>query len=405
MGKHVERKRLIIATVCCIVVCVIAVVIMSYTQYMSYTKEYNLKINAICNEIKKQYPNVSSDELMSIVNSDSESQENFFRKYGIDLYKDSVILNNNTYYRRYLIINIATVVTIALCIFAYLYSVNRKREQVISSISQYIVDINKGNYQFDMETSAEGEFSILESEVYKTTIMLKEAADNSRLDKERLKDSLSDISHQLKTPLTSLIINLENLESADINEQSRERLIGNAKRDTNRISQMVQQLLTLSKLDANVIEFKKEKGVLSYIVHEAMDNVEALADLMEIAVVEDNTKDSNANITCDIYWEIQAITNILKNAIEHAKSTVTISYLNCELYKEIIIQNDGEPISEIDRKNIFERFYSGEKTTKDSVGIGLSLANAVVKNDGGYIVVESDEEKTDGGVKFIVRYV
>lgn len=276
---------------------------------------------------------------------------------------------------------------------------------MISSISQYIVDINKGNYQFDMETSAEGEFSILESEVYKTTIMLKEAADNSRLDKERLKDSLSDISHQLKTPLTSLIINLENLESVDINEQSRERLIGNAKRDTNRISQMVQQLLTLSKLDANVIEFKKEKGVLSYIVHEAMDNVEALADLMEIAVVEDNTKDSNANITCDIYWEIQAITNILKNAIEHAKSTVTISYLNCELYKEIIIQNDGEPISEIDRKNIFERFYSGEKTTKDSVGIGLSLANAVVKNDGGYIVVESDEEKTDGGVKFIVRYV
>ena len=405
MGKHVERKRLIIATTCCIVVCVIAVVAMSYTQYMSYTKEYNLKINAICNEIKRQYPNVSSDELMSIVNSDSESQENFFRKYGIDLYKDSVILKNNTYYRRYLIINIATVVTIALCIFAYLYSVNRKREQVISSISQYIVDINKGNYQFDMETSAEGEFSILESEVYKTTIMLKEAADNSRLDKERLKDSLSDISHQLKTPLTSLIINLENLERPDINEESRQRLIGNAKRDTNRISQMVQQLLTLSELDANVIEFKKEKGVLIDIVHEAMDNVEALADLMEINLVEENTKDSNANITCDIYWEIQAITNILKNAIEHAKSTVTISYLNCELYKEIIIQNDGEAISEIDRKNIFERFYSGEKSAKDSVGIGLSLANAVVKNDGGYIVVESDEEKTDGGVKFIVRYV
>ena len=197
------------------------------------------------------------------------------------------------------------------------------------------------------------------------------------------------------------MINLENLEDhPEIEPEARNRLIGNAKRDTNRISRMVQQLLTLSKLDANVIEFKKEKVSLAKIVEEAMENVAALSELRAIPVLEEAGEESNTYITCDSYWEKQAITNILKNAIEHAGAQVIVRYRNCELYKEIVIENDGAPISETDRKNLFHRFYSGENSAKDSIGIGLSIANAIVKNDGGYIVVESDTT-----TRFILRYL
>lgn len=406
MGNHVERKRLFIAGICFLAIVVAVVSAVSFLEYKTYNRKYNEKINALCLELEQKYPDISGSDIMELLNSDETSEENYFRKYGINLEDNSVIKQNEKIFRNYLILNITLSVVGLSLIFGYMFVKNKKRERELSQIAQYLKNINRGDYSFDMEGSSEGELSALESEVYKSTIMLKEAADNSQLDKQRLKDSLSDISHQLKTPITSLVINLENLEdNPDIDIEARNRLIGNAKRDTNRISQMVQQLLTLSKLDANVIEFKKEKTSLSDIVREAMENVAALSDLLEISVVEERCEDADSNIVCDAYWEKQAITNILKNAVEHAKRKVVVRYMNCELYKEIVIENDGNPISDKDRKNIFKRFYSGESSSRDSVGIGLSLANAVVKNDGGYIVVESDENLPQSGVKFIVRYV
>ena len=338
---------------------------------------------------------------MRILDSDGAADHNFFLKYGIDLNRDSVILQNERDFRKHLAVNVFLFLLGAMVLLSAILLKNRKRQKQLIQISRYLKNINQGDYSFHMEGSSEGELSILESEIYKTTIMLKEAADQSRMDKERLKDSLSDISHQLKTPITSLMINLENLEDhPEIEPEARNRLIGNAKRDTNRISRMVQQLLTLSKLDANVIVFRKEKVSLSKIAEEAMENVAALSELRDISVLEEAGEEANTYITCDSYWEKQAITNILKNAIEHAVSQVIVRYRNCELYKEIVIENDGAPISEADRKNLFKRFYSGENSAKDSIGIGLSIANAIVKNDGGYIVVESDET-----TRFIIRYL
>lgn len=421
MIRDNSRKSNIITCVIFMIIAVLAVVLISSYEYHFYIKNYNEKLNTICNTIVEKYPEVKDDDLMEILNSnnadsnvdsnvntdsynDTNIDESFFEKYGIDIEKDSIIYSNESFYRKCLLVNSLAVILAGIIIMIFLYWRASNRRTELNRIADYLKNINQGNYKFDMNNSTEGDMSSLESEVFKTTIMLKEAADNSRLDKERLKDSLSDISHQLKTPLTSLLINLENLQdNPELDLASRNKLLANAKRDTNRISQMVKQLLTLSKLDANVIEFKKEKVRLADLVSESIQNVEALADLMGIKLMESSeqasTTDSQVLINCDKYWQQQAITNILKNAVEHAKSQVTIRYNNCELYREIIIENDGEPISEIDRKNIFKRFYSGENTSKDSIGIGLSLANAVVKNDGGYIVVESDET-----TRFRLRY-
>lgn len=401
MENAKESKKIIIISVVCIILTSFIVASLSYAQYISYTRQYNNALNALCNELENEYPNISEEKIMDILESDSLDQKSIFDKYGIDLNNTSVLRQNEYSFKKYVVIDIAVVVVFGLLLSTFIYLSHRKNQKELYKIATYLKNINDGDYNFDMEDMMEGNISILEAEVYKTTIMLKESADNSLLDKMKLKEALSDISHQLKTPLTSLSINLENLqELKDLNENDRQSLIMKAKRDTDRISQMVKQLLTLSKFDANVIEFKKEDFRLCDIVYEAIDNVEALADLRCINIINNLSEDSNAIIQCDSYWEKQAITNILKNGVEHAKSQVIINYANYELYKEIVIENDGDAINENDIRNIFERFYSGEHATKDSVGIGLSLANAIVKNDSGYINVESDKT-----TRFIIRYM
>lgn len=375
----------------------------SYIQYRGYLHNYNERINALCTTILERYPEVSEQELMDIMNEDEPAKDNLFQKYGIDLDKDAIILENQSTLRNNIIIaGILSVVWGSLVALAFLIY-RRRNQKDIRTVTGYLEDINKGDYSFDMDNLEERDISILESEVYKTTIMLKEAAEQSKHDKESLKDSLSDISHQLKTPLTSMIINLDNLrDNPDLDDEHKRVIINHAKRDANKMSQMVQQLLTLSRFDADVVVFSREDTKLSDFVENAIEDVSALADLKGIEIVISNLQDGKAVINCDPYWEAQAVGNILKNGIEHAKGLVRISYMNCELYKEIVIENDGEPISEQDRKNIFERFYQGESSGNDSVGIGLSLSNVIVKQDGGYIVAEADNEKHL--TRFIIRY-
>lgn len=374
---------------------------LSVAEYRSYTRQCNEKIGGILGVVSEKYPEITKEELVEILDGKAEKDADYFAQYYIDLEEKPAILENEKIFRKYLFLTGLVVLMGSSGIFLLFLFQNRSQKQLLRKVSGILQRINRGDYHYQMDENEEGEWSILESEIYKTTIMLREAAEQSRRDKERLKESLSDISHQLKTPLTSLSINLENLEdSPGMEEEKRLLLLGHAKRDVNRMRQMVQQLLTLSKLDANVIEFKKEETTLLSLVKEAMESVSALAELKEIVLSQRNEKEASATVLCDTYWEKQALTNLLKNAIEHAEKNVWITYKDCELYKEITIENDGREVSERDRKNLFKRYYSGENATPDSMGIGLSLADAVIKKDGGYIVAEFEET-----TKMIIRYL
>lgn len=220
------------------------------------------------------------------------------------------------------------------------------------------------------------------------------------------------LSHQLKTPLTSLSINLENLEgNPDMASENRSRIMRRAKRDVDNISHMVQAILKLSRLEADVVEFDEKDTLLSEIVSEAADNVMALCDLRDIRLSIDEGSDKDACIHADAYWQCEAITNIVKNAVEHAESEVKIGFYRYEMYAEITVQNDGEAISDEDKKHIFTRFYSGSGQPADSIGIGLSLAEAIVRHDNGYILVEDckkdvlNEKNECSGTRFVVRYL
>ena len=287
----------------------------------------------------------------------------------------------------------------SLCILYFRY--NYKRKNDIKDIIKCIEQINRRNYELEIDTISEDELSILKNEIYKTAVMLKEAALNSNKDKLNLKKSLEDISHQLKTPLTSILVLLDNLiDEPDMDSSIRNDFIIDIKRNVININFLVQALLKLSKFDANTVHFIKKENDLEMIVKEAIKNVSTLCDLRNINIKLNTLED--AKVVCDAKWQIEAITNIIKNAIEHSKdnSNIVINIDNNRVYSKIEVIDFGDGISKRDTKHIFERFYKGENATSNSIGIGLALAKTIIEEDKGTIAVESNESNT----KFTIKY-
>ena len=174
----------------------------------------------------------------------------------------------------------------------------------------------------------------------------------------------------------------------------------------------MQSLLKLSKFDADTIVFHAKEENLKDIVEEAVKNVLPLSDLQNVEIVvkeagveQETNKDKKIpKVWCDAKWQVEAVTNILKNSVEHSKenSKVIFSYEENKMYSEIVIKDNGMGMDKEDQKHIFERFYKGKNANKDSVGIGLALAKTIVEKDNGYITVDSELGK---GTTFKVRYL
>ncbi len=253
-----------------------------------------------------------------------------------------------------------------------------------------------------IEDNSEDELSILKNELYKITVMLKEVAENSKNDKLKLKDSLSDISHQLKTPITSILIMLDNiLDDKEMPENIRNEFIKDIKREIINIKFLVESILKLSRIDSNTIKFIKKEVTIQEILEEAVKNISMMKEIRNIKInVKGNTKDT---IICDMKWQVEAITNILKNCIEHSKENgeIEIVYEKNNIYEEIKIMDYGTGIDKEDLPHIFERFYKGKNSSSDSIGIGLALSKSIIESNNGYIEVIS--ELGEGSI-FTIKY-
>lgn len=401
MKNKIKLKQYFITTFIVSICLSLLFLVLNIYEYNTYTKNFNNKIGAIINVIKDKYPEITDKEIITILNSDEFEPDDFFIKYGINVGNESILLNNNQSYHIFLALNMSFLLVTIITLLVLYVRYNHKKEKDIKDIIKCIEQINKKNYDLQIETISEDELSILKNEIYKTTIMLKESAENSNKDKINLKKSLEDISHQLKTPLTSILVMLDNIiEDPDMDEGIRNDFIRDIKRNVININFLVQALLKLSKFDANTVRFIKQENDLQNIVKESIKNVSTLCDLRNINI-EMNIKE-NSKIICDSKWQIEAITNILKNAIDHSKedSKVTINIENNNVYSMIEIIDTGDGISKKDISHIFERFYKGENATSDSIGIGLALAKNIVEEDNGNISVKS----TETGTTFTIKY-
>ena len=401
MKNKIELKKYIISTLIVFICLFVLFLFLNIYEYKTYTKNFNNKISAIINVIKKDYPKITDKEIIKILNNDTLKTNDFFNKYGIDVNNKSILIKNDRDYRKFLAINLSFLtITVVILLIIYI-RYNYKKEKDIKDIIKCIEQINKKNYEIQIDSISEDELSILKNEIYKTTIMLKEAAENSSKDKLNLKKSLEDISHQLKTPLTSILVMLDNIiEDSNMEEKIRNDFIVDIKRNVLNINFLVQSLLKLSKFDANAIHFVKQENDLKTIVEESIKNVSTLCDLRNINI-KLNIKE-NSKIICDDKWQIEALTNIIKNAIEHSKnnSNIIINIKNNNVYSMIEVIDFGEGIAKKDIKHIFERFYRCKNTKTDSIGIGLALAKTIIEEDKGTISVESNKLET----KFIIKY-
>lgn len=366
-----------------------------------YDYNFNVLLDNLLFKIKEEYPDMDITELVTILNDDKLEDNNLLKKYGIDIKKESIsVINNNTINKMYISNGIIiTIYILVLIIFLLIY--NKLINQRINKITKYVEEINRKNYKLDILSNKENSLSLLQNEIYKTMVMLKESADNSLNDKKQLKESLSDISHQLKTPLTSISIMLDNIiDDTNMDSEIREDFILDIKREINNINFLVQNILKLSQFDANTIKFSSEYISVKDILDESVKKVLALSDLKNVKV---SVKcDKSINIKGDLRWETEALTNIIKNCIEHAipESTVSITATDNRIYSMISIKNQGKTIPKKEITHIFERFYKGQDSSKDSVGIGLALAKTIVEKDGGTITVESKNNETEFRVKY-----
>lgn len=384
---------------------VLAIIVFSgiyYYQYRYYTNNFNSKISTIVTKLIEEYPELSKSEIIELLNSIEINNQELFNTYGIDLNNDSVVMENDKKFAYFSIINILFIIFFATLIVIIFLRYNKSKDKKLNEITKYIEEINNKNYKLYIDDNAEDELSILQNEIYKTTIMLKEVADNSKEDKIKLKDSLSDISHQLKTPLTSITILIDNIiENKDMDEATRTEFAKDIKREITNINFLVQSLLKLSKLDADSVKFMNEDVNISEIINCSIKNVSVLSDLKNIDIEVNG--DKNAKIYCDLKWQVEAITNILKNCVEHSKSNgkVQISYEENQVYSIIKIRDYGVGIYKDDLPHIFERFYKGKNSSNESIGIGLALSKTIIESSNGYIGVESELEK---GTEFIIKY-
>lgn len=401
MKNKIELKKYIISTLIVFICLFVLFLFLNIYEYKTYTKNFNNKISAIINVIKKDYPKITDKEIIEIINNDMLKTNDFFNKYGIDVNNKSILIKNDRDYRKFLAINLSFLtITVVILLIIYI-RYNYKKEKDIKDIIKCIEQINKKNYEIQIDSISEDELSILKNEIYKTTIMLKEAAENSSKDKLNLKKSLEDISHQLKTPLTSILVMLDNIiEDSNMEEKIRNDFIVDIKRNVLNINFLVQSLLKLSKFDANTVHFVEQENDLKTIIEESIKNVSTLCDLRNINI-KLNIKE-NSKIICDDKWQIEALTNIIKNAIEHSKnnSNIIINIENNNVYSMIEVVDFGEGIAKKDIKHIFERFYKCKNTKTDSIGIGLALAKTIIEEDKGTISVESNKLET----KFIIKY-
>lgn len=283
------------------------------------------------------------------------------------------------------------------CIIVY-YTFHRYRE--IQKLSDYLMQMYTGGTLFDIRDNHEGELSILKNDIYKVTQTLVEQSDNLHKDKIFLVQTLTDISHQLKTPLTSMMVLCDVMADEHLTEIKRHSFNNRMRNQLERMQWLVKALLTLSRIDAKAIVFKQERIDVKYLIDACMKSFSILMEVKEINLL--NTCCADVKITGDQHWLIEAISNVLKNAIEHThiKGDITITCEDNPIHTSIIISNDGNKIDEEDRLHIFDRFYKGKNASSDSIGIGLALSKTIIQHQNGTIECKNDDKWTHFIIKF-----
>ena len=245
----------------------------------------------------------------------------------------------------------------------------------------------------------EGELSILANHIQKLTLRLIESAEVVEADKKHLADSLADISHQLRTPLTAMNLTTIMLRNTELSTEKRMELTGELRSLLTRTEWLVETLLKLSKLDAGTVKLASGPVKIKSLLARASKPIEIPMDLRNQKLIINCAEEV---FTGDLIWTAEAIGNILKNCMEHTPEggTITVTAQETALYTQIEVEDSGTGFDIKDIPHLFERFYKGSNASENSYGIGLALARTVITAQNG--TVQAANGST--GAKFVIKF-
>ena len=295
---------------------------------------------------------------------------------------------------------IILIIAMILAAAAFLAS-DRRKNRELDDITGLLLKLQDGQTPPEIR-ALEGRTGILRSEIYKLVTIMSEKAGNASREKKYLADMLSDISHQIKTPVAAITIMTDLLEQDDLPADKRHEFTENIEKQTAKITWMIKNLLVLSQLEASVLKLKKESISLGELIERACHPVRLIADVKNTEIRTEQMKEK-IYIECDVQWTAEALTNIIKNCVEHTqeRGIIKISADQNNLGTNIFVSDNGPGIADEDLPHIFERFYKGKNSSRDSVGIGLAISRQIIVSQNGMLKAEN---LSDGGALFSVRF-
>ena len=290
------------------------IILISFIDYYKYSKVMNDFVGSIITEVSIKYSDVDEEKLIKIINGSNSGKSDILKKYG---FTDSDInylsKMNDSFYKNIVINIIVFSVFGGLCIGIYVIN-KRKRCKEIDNITNYLKRINDGIYDLEIIDNIEGDLSILKNEVYTTTVSLKSLYAKENEERMKIKDNLANISHQLKTPLTSIMIMIDTLLEEHVSKEKQKEYLNDIRIQIENINFLIIAMLKLSRFDANVVVFEKRKIIVKDLLFDVLKNVDILRELKNINIHVSGKND--VAFVGDYKWEIEAITNIIKNGIK-----------------------------------------------------------------------------------------
>ncbi|WP_286183918.1 HAMP domain-containing sensor histidine kinase [Clostridium sp. CCUG 7971] len=361
---------------------------------------------AIIGNIVNKYPDLEKDIVTIITQgrdkNNIELGKSILAKYNydenLDLNKESIISKS---LNDIIKINNLFVVLIFFIILMLVLIYFKKIYKDIKDMTDYVYLSSEGIKVNMVNINQEGQIGLLKTELIKMTTILREKVQLLKDEKIFLNNTISDISHQLRTPMTSLVI-LNDLMYDDIPNEVKFDFLDKIKNQLNRMDWLIKSMLKLSKVEAKVINFKKDEVIIEHLINRAIQPI-LIPMEMKNQVLTINGE-ASAKYIGDIDWSVEALLNIIKNCVEHTPKdgSIEIKYDENPLFAEIIIKDSGEGIDKKDIAHVFKRFYRGKSSSKEeSVGIGLAMAKSIIESQNGDIFVKSQKNK---GTEFHITF-
>ena len=362
-------------------------------------------VNVICGEVLEQEPemkHIVSAALKEYTggNADGVAMGDVLSVLGYDIsdFSDSSVA--------YDIMFATTGFLAGIVLFAITYAFRNKTEaKRIEELSDYLEQVNMGKAVV-LSVSGEDLFSRLEDEIYKTVTFLYQTKDAAVQAKNDFAENLSNIAHQIKTPITAISLSLQTLSEMPMKKEYEKDRVEQIKKQLNRLIHLEESLLVLSRLDAGTLMFQKEDVDVFTLLVLAADNLQEL--FADSGTFIDIPESGEMAVTADLNWTMEAVINVMKNCMEHnAGGTVHCSYGQNPLYTEIFIWDEGDGFAKEDIPHLFKRFYRGKNADAggnirgSGIGIGLALSKEIIEHQNGTIRATN---LPDGGACFEIRF-